>query len=572
MCGICGYINFNDHRSKERNLDTLNTLVSYLSNRGPDDKQTIAINNKIFLGHTRLSIQNFLDSGSQPITSSCGNYTLLFNGEIYDISDSNLYENYKKSDTDFLIENIEKFGFEKIIHELRGMYAIALFDKKKNIIYIARDTKGMKPLYFINQTNDYFCFSSTIESLLFLPNFKKKIDVFSHYQFLRLGSLIDGFTTYKDIKELKRGYYLKIDLTKRLFDYVKIHNLELKKMTIQESLDESIKIHTRSNKKMGIFLSSGMDSSYILNSLDKQKFKKNQFLAITIGFEKFLNTKFDEVPKAEKIANYFNFEHKYKIYSNEETKNEYENFLANMNNPTIDGFNTWLISSYCKTIGIKVAMSGVGADELFYGYRNRFYLIFLNFLLNFGKKISPHRLRIILSKKKGVNLHAYDLNFTKDLSIVTYFLIRGVGFYNDLITCFSEESIREYDNKIINLFKKKINYKDAIDTKINLIESNFYLPNQIIRDSDWASMANSLEIRMPFVDQVLTNTFYKYKNDIRKKRKKFLLPNNEKIQSWYPKKKELGFFTPLTGAKLNSHKDMINTNFERAKTISKKFF
>ena len=444
--------------------------------------------NHVFLGYTRLSIVIPDLALLIPAFQMLRQNTILFNGEIYN------YKNLKEkliikghvfktnSDTEVILNlfieyGVKSFGF------LRGMFAILIYDKINEEIILARDSVGIKPLYYYSDTNKLII-SSQVKTITH-SSINKEIDFESKIDFYLMGFVIEPKTIFKNIKSVKSGHYIKFKLDKNK----SISLIETNKYKILFSksdkdlsffFEDTIKSHLVADVDIGLFLSSGIDSSTIASEL--LKYKKN-FLALNLAFKEYHGKNEDESILAKKISI------KTKINYKQLTSNEAEllklvnNFFVDMDQPTIDGLNTWILSNHAKKTKIKVFLSGLGLDELLFGYKTREYIKTF-YIFKYCKKI----IKIISN--------FLDLSFFKLPRKIKY-LHKYLDSFADLYVLKRSnllfEEIKFLSKEEINFYKKNSDlYKELnqidifsnnLNEKVYLAESHIYMKNMLLRDS-----------------------------------------------------------------------------------------
>jgi len=561
---MCGFI---ASFGLDVNQNDFTSALKHLSRRGPDS-EGIWTENKVFLGSRRLAIFDLNNRSDQPMHSLCHRYIIIFNGSIYNykILRKYLIDNNIKlkthSDTEVVLELFALEG-PRMLSKLEGMFAFVIWDCKKKEGFAARDPFGIKPLY-IGTNLEGVILSSQVKTLLSTKLISKDKDKNSQFSFWNLGYVIEPRTWFKNIKALKAGFYILIkdgkiiseiqwyDLNKNwIIADSKKQKITKKKFNkiIKDSVVASVKKHLIADVPIGIFLSSGIDSTIIASVASSNSKKK--IIAITVSFESFDGSEYDEVSKAKKIAQNFGMEHHVFRVTQKDFQNDLPNILEAMDQPTIDGVNVWYASKAAAKLKLKVVFSGVGGDELFFGY-NHFNTISIVFnLFRYLKKISiltffikiflelvsilkkDNRWRIIRRSSNSI----FDLWLLKRTILMPVDIIRNKILSNKIVT----ESF--YQNNFDTLALSKIK-----NNKIQLakIESTFYMRNQLLRDSDWASMYHGVELRTPFVDTMLLEKLsnvmssysqYKDKEPLKTAFKK-ILPNDIDY------KKKIGFQTP----------------------------
>jgi len=531
MCGICGIL------AAKRDLDpselskNLTAMMDVIAPRGPDAQgEWINSGQEIFLGHRRLSIIGLSDVGAQPMRSRNLRYTISFNGEIY---------NYKEliqelaglnviirgdSDTEVLLELYAIFGSE-VFSKLRGMFALAIWDEQEKSLVLARDTFGMKPLYYSSNARGVF-FSSQIKSLLKVSGISKDLNVEGCSSYLMWGHVAGKETFFQDIASLKPGTWIKFkkDGETQIGEFATIYSLytsslgyDYSKSSLRDLLIDTVEHHLIADVPVGIFLSSGIDSSVLLAAAAELGVKPK---TITLGFENFRGTSLDESVLAEKTAKYYGSDHETVFISQKQIADSLDEFFSAMDQPTTDGLNTWLVSKAAHKLGLKAALSGVGADEFFGGYPS-FWQIqkLVNSLGIFGKmpmlgrairQISfPAFARINRPKYAGVLEYSNSLTgayFLRRAQMMPYEVSNAI-YRGGLLQGLSSEYLSKFSEYENNTEQEVANIR-AIGgdyMAISYLEASNYMSNRLLLDSDWAGMNHSLEIRMPFVDLVFVS-------------------------------------------------------------------
>jgi len=530
MCGICGYIS-----KKDISIEKMNQSIMH---RGPDNQESFK-DNDIGLGHTRLSILDLSNESNQPMISRSGRYVLVYNGEIYNFLELKkelqsldvIFE--KESDTEVVLEGFEFWGV-KLFEKLNGMFAFSIYDKQLNIMYIVRDRFGIKPLYYYSH-NDDFIFGSEIKSLLASNIIEKKLNYQGLYEYLHFATTLGETTFYENIKKLEPGYYIEYDIDKKEFDIHKYKlnyevtqsddSLEDAIKNIRELFEASVKRELVSDVPVGIFLSGGIDSTAITAYATKHY--KGKIKTFSAGFD--YDGGDNELPNAKFIAEYFGTEHHELSITGDNTIMVLEEVNHYFDQPFGDAAN---IPLYLMTKELKgkekVILQGDGGDELFAGYHRYIRLHhyksfkFISKFFFLLKKFIPKS----SSRYKGLRF-LFALN-QSDLSKEMAYIMSQEMFDEDPINYFSPEVKNKLKNinpfqryqYFYNKFKKLDPVNRALFTDMNII-----LPDLYFEKVDRATMANSLEVRVPFLDNELARYAMslpsKYK--VRGKEKKFLL-------------------------------------------------
>jgi asparagine synthase (glutamine-hydrolysing) len=375
MCGIAGIIRLNTNNGRlEAKIEKMQTALKH---RGPDDAGIyISTDKQAALAHTRLSILDLSAAGHQPMSTTDNRYHITFNGEIYNFQE--LRENlisqgekfHSQTDTEVILKLYQRIGSDCVQH-LRGMFAFAIWDDLEKTCFLARDPLGIKPLYYY-QLGTTLVFASELRAVLAsgLPAINMSLE--GLYGYLTTGSVPEPYTLIADIYCLSAGnwlYWQNGNITKKQYWQInftpeKISPPEAREI-VRKALLDSIQHHFISDVPVGIFLSGGIDSTTIL-ALATQT-QKSQLSTYSITFAE---SEFNEGELAQKIANHFGAKHTEYQVTSSFAKTILPDFLAAIDQPSIDGFNTFCVSKVAHDHGMKVVLSGLGGDEIFGGYQS----------------------------------------------------------------------------------------------------------------------------------------------------------------------------------------------------------
>lgn len=564
MCGIIGSLN--DVVSNE--------ALNSLKHRGPDMQSRWSDGNgKVSLGHTRLAIQDLSAAGNQPMTSNCGRYTIVFNGEIYNhlvLRKDMHFRDWKgSSDTETLIELISELGFLDTLTRLSGQFSFALWDSMENKLFLARDPFGEKPLYY-TKNESKFSFSSEIKALILGKNKKPEINHAILNSYFKFGFIMAPQSIYKDIYKLEPGHYMMIDIDSNILKhepYWKFtppkdkakHSTEKISFEAENLLKESIKEQLISDVPLGAFLSAGIDSSSIvtqMRSIDPNK----EIRTFTISFEE---DNFNEGVDARLIAEHLKTNHHELKVSFEDLVKALDLMPSIYGEPFADSSQipTYILSSFAKK-HITVALSGDGGDELFCGYNRHHFLMQYKNLLGIPyilRKLIAKFIKILPEKKWKTffKFFGYERKYP-NLASKIYKVAdvleskNDIEIYENLLSKlrYGEEPCTQKDQYTSNLIKK---YDlDGISTveKVMFWDLKLYLPDDLLVKTDRSTMAVSLEGRVPFLNKNLAeylfsiNIVKKYKNKTGKFITKKILEKYLKKEHIYKPKK--GFSIPLS--------------------------
>lgn len=542
MCGFVGYIN----KEKDKK-DNIKKMADLIAHRGPDSEGYYTDEN-IALGFRRLSIID-LNGGSQPIYNSDKTKAIVFNGEIYNYQklrkelEKKGYKFQTKTDTEVILHGYEEYK-EKILDKLRGMFAFAIYDIKKKELFAARDFYGIKPFYYTKMDNT-FIFGSEIKSFLIHPHFKKELNTKMLEYYLTFQYSAGKETFFKNVYKLMPGHYLKYKdgkLTIKKYYEIKFEEDNTKtyeewKKGIKEKLKDSVKAHKISDVEVGSFLSSGVDSSYIAATSDVDK-------TFTVGFN---NEKYSEISYAEDLSKKIKTKNINKIITKEEYFKNLPNILYYMDEPLADpsAIALYFVTKIASE-NVKVSLSGEGADEIFGGYNiyqepltaSWYYKIPypLRFLVGSLASIFPKKRGINFLVRRGKKL---ENRFVGNAFIFNKHEIKKIMKNKPKTKGFTELTKPYYD---------KVKDKDEI-TKMQYIDFNFWLIGDILLKADKMSMANSLEVRVPFLDRPLidyaSSLPVEFKTDKHTTKKIFRDIASEVLEDKVSSKKKLGFPVPI---------------------------
>ena len=541
MCGITGIYAFN--QIGEFYLLNLVPATNTLISRGPDQQGTVIVGNVGF-GHRRLSILDTSIGGKQPMSSSDENYLIIFNGEIYNYKQirKKLEEKgitfHSSGDTEVLLQAYIHYG-EKCVEMLNGFFAFAILNKITKELFIARDRFGIKPL-LIYQDDDKFIFASEMKSIL-AYNIKKEIDFTSLYQYLQLNYIPSPNSIFKNIRKLKPGSYLKIvgkEIVEKSYYSIDYNTLSAEKCTLsyeeQKSklatlMLESVERRMIADVPLGAFLSGGIDSSVITALASKFTTKLHTF---SIGYkdEPF----FDETKYAQLVAKKYNTEHTVFSLSNQDLYGNLHQVLDYIDEPFADSsaLAVHILSERTKKY-VTVALSGDGADELFGGYnkymaewkaRNgNFATSIVKSMLPIWKMMPKSRNNPVLNKFRQLERFAEGMNMNEKERYYRWCAFVDEKEALSLLSNSSKNEVikSEYLNRKTNInqfVQKGGTINDILRADIDLV-----LQSDMLTKVDLMSMANGLEVRVPFLDHNVVNFA-------------FSIPENSKIDGKLKKK------------------------------------
>jgi asparagine synthase (glutamine-hydrolysing) len=495
MCGIVGFTN---------NIDNSNAVIGEMmdriKHRGPDAEGKY-IDEDIALGHRRLSIIDVSSQGDQPIFNEDGSMVLVFNGEIYnfkDIREKLVAAGHKfktNTDSEVLIHGYEEYG-EKLLDMLRGMFAFIIWDKNKKQIFGARDFFGIKPLYYA-QMNGTFMFGSEIKSFLAHPEFKKELNENTLENYLTFQYSPTNETFFKNVYKLPPAHYFKysdgkLDI-KRYWD---VHfnadekpDLDQWVNKISDTFHDSVEAHKIADVEVGSFLSSGVDSSYVAAIADVDK-------TFTVGFGK--DEKYNEIGWAKEFSKAIGKENTSKVISAEEYWGNLAKIQYHMDEPLADPAAVALYF-VCNIASekLKVVLSGEGADEIFGGY-NVYSAPGATFYdrLPRGLKRGIGNIAAKLPAKRGVNFFVRKGRDLEETFIGNAYMFSP----EDRKKILKINTNAPSPQSITKPFYDNVKDKDEV-TKMQYLDLHLWMAGDILLKADKMSMANSLELRVPFLDK-----------------------------------------------------------------------
>lgn len=554
MCGIAGIIG----KNTENKQSLIKEMVERITHRGPDD-DGFYNDNKVGLGMRRLSIID-LKTGKQPIESKDGSLLIFFNGEIYNYKSLKIelekkgYEFKTGSDTETVLHLYEEYG-EKMMLQLRGMFAFCIYDKKEESIFIARDYFGIKPLYYFIKDGKIKAFASEIKSLLLHPEYEKEVndEAVFNYLFFQYNPMKE--TMFKNIYKLNPGSFLKINLKNGefkeekywSFEFVRVakENEEESRKELLKLLEDSVRHHMVSDVPVGSFLSGGIDSSIIATLMKKVSnsngnLKNNS--TFTVGFQDL-----SEGNEAKTTSDYLQTDHIEIAVSPEEYFEVLPKIIWHFDEPVADpsAVGLYFIAKEASK-KVKVVLSGEGADELFGGYN-----IYLEPLSSsrFLMGLIP-RFLIDLIFKPIVNL---KFSFKGKNYLKRYFA-KLEDWYIGNASIFKKGEVEklwkgvQYDKvDLTDCYKKVAGLSDS--AKMQFIDINTWLVGDILAKADKMTMANSLELRVPFLDIKIAEFASKLPDKMKFRRgvTKYILRQSVKdiVPEATRNRKKLGFPIPL---------------------------
>jgi asparagine synthase (glutamine-hydrolysing) len=530
MCGIFGIIGLNSRVPPE----LLERATQSLAHRGPDDGGTVILHDsaqgaiEIGLGNRRLAILDLSPQGHQPMNDPATGNWVVYNGEVYNFREVRAKLEREglhfssHSDTEVILKAYGHWG-EECLHEFRGMFAFAIWDAPRHRLFVARDPMGIKPLYFW-QSDRYFMFSSEVRTLLGTGLISRRIDPAGLVNYLTFGSLYDPNTLVAGVNALPPGCYLTWEdgqvnqvqywdlIDPGLVEaYPHAHDASAEKRgeleaQIAEMLDESVRMQLVSDVPVGVFLSGGIDSSSLVGILHRSGVRPSTFSIV------FREADYSEAEYSRAFAQQFHTDHHEITVSQSDFFAAIDPAIHAMDLPTMDGINTYFVSERTRAAGVKVALSGLGGDEMFAGYSsfrtvprmerfaNSWQRILgavrnplVSVLAAFAPSSDQNRKLAALGRDSGRIIHPYFLSrmlFTPEQ-------------LNELLPGMKMDS--EPFRRAEKPLTESLNRAQSLDpvNRVSYLEARCYMLNTLLRDSDFMSMAHGLEVRVPLIDHQL---------------------------------------------------------------------
>ena len=506
MCGIAGIAGLDDKAAADA---AIRRMSERLAHRGPD-ADGFFVEDGIALGHRRLSIIDLSEAANQPQFDVTGRYSIILNGEIYNYRDvKRLFPDYPyrtESDTEAIIAAYSKVGHECLSY-LNGMFAIAIWDREKRELFVARDRLGVKPLYYSLSSDGVFVFASEIRSILESGVVDRTLDHGALFEYLMYQSVYSPRTIVKDIKQLPAGSYavysdaaLSIETYWQIEDEHPSHSFGDEsdvKRNVRELLLRSVERRMISDVRLGAFLSGGIDSSAVVALMSEVSDQPVDTFSVTFGEKEF-----DESRYSALIAKKFNTRHTAVELKSTEFLDELPNALAAVDSPTGDGFNTYVVSKATKKAGITVALSGLGGDELFAGYP-----YFFNWL-DVQKGLLPKMPRLLRRPLSSALSTSRRSKYQRIADILGAETLDLAGVYPMFRQVMSKQAARSYlengngRSSLERLLEEKRSAVNSFPllSQVSIAELIGYTQSVLLKDTDQFAMASALEVREPFFD------------------------------------------------------------------------
>nr|WP_315418813.1 asparagine synthase (glutamine-hydrolyzing) [uncultured Pedobacter sp.] len=575
MCRIAGIIN--SKKSFEQVNQQVKAMCDSMQHGGPDDQGIYAIDKTpLCLGNRRLAILDLSSSGHQPMISHNGDLVITYNGEIYNYRQIrteliNLGYIFKsQTDTEVILYAYQQWG-EAAFEKLDGLFAFCIFDKRKQCIYLVRDQNGIKPLYY-HFDKETLTFASEVKAFKHADIYQENDNWRIYY--LAFGHIPEPYTTLKDVCSLAKGCFLKYNMRSAEHFIQSYHEFESSSNIknehhaierIREQLSLSIKQQMISDVDIGVLFSGGLDSSII--TILANQFNNKQLHSISANFNEI---DFSEKKQRNSLLQKINVKKIEQLITYRDFLQHFETILADMDQPTNDGINTWFVCKTAKEQGIKVVLSGLGADELFGGYPS-FDRIYKIQDLNWLSKSVLRNMRFS-NNTRFKRLYYLSLNSP----IGEYLCLRGV-YSPDVIAELLDIDMAKVINCLENIPLHPAIKRTSNETRASWFEFNMYMQNQLLKDTDFMSMSHGVEVRVPFLDRNFINLVISISTDIKfsyKQKKKLLVEAYKEdlpTETW--KRSKMGFTFPFQEW-MRKNRDIADPSRyqnKRAKSLIKSF-
>lgn len=526
MCGIVGFFDGGNKLEREQSHQRLSselaTMALALEHRGQDGQGLyVSPSQQCYLGHRRLSILDRTHASDQPMQSADGRYVITFNGEIYNYKE--LAVELKKEgvvfitsgDTEVLLYAYIRWGIAAL-NKLRGMFAFAIFDNQTKKLFLARDQLGIKPLYwFFNQIEGIklFGFASEIKAILATQQSQKKINRQALAHYLQYHFVKAPLTMVEDIFALEPGHYIELDTQsfkiQKYWDIatfatdVVVNEPQMLVQKVRMALHDSVSLHLRSDIPVGAFLSGGLDSSALVALATEQTSIPLKTFSVGFGKE---GAYLDETELALMVAKKYGCDHQKLVIDGKFLRNNFDAFIGSIDQPSGDGLNSYLVSRAAGA-EVRVALSGLGGDELFLGYR---YFHDLAKMQSWQESLVKRMFLPALSYGYKQSSLMRGLAYKNNMDFLKFWPARQDSFYLKNRSLFSAEEVHRLLPRVLRYEGASLTHDQLLETMFmqekdflngfSKAELSWYTPGVLLRDADATGMASTLEVRFPFLD------------------------------------------------------------------------
>jgi len=575
MCRIAGIVSKRLNRDELREKTRI--MCDVLQHGGPDDGGIFSAENAgLVFGHRRLAIIDLSPNGHQPMADVDQKAWITFNGEIYNYLE--LKEQlikigakfFSNTDTEVILQAYLHWGIPAFA-KLRGMFAFALYDVANALTYLVRDTMGIKPLYY-HIENGQLSFSSEIKALK-ISGIANNTNQTWQIKFLAFGNIPEPDTTLSNVFSLHKGHLLcwnNQNSTYTIKKYAEtflsnaITTINTAEREINDRLKAAVKRQLLADAPIGVFLSGGVDSSLLTLLANEQKHRELKTVSI------FFNEKqYDESAYQQQIANKIEGEKFTHLVKQPDFEEFLPAILNAMDMPTTDGINTWFISKYARQDGLKAVLSGLGADELFGGYPSFNRIKYIKYLRKIPSQLFNGAWFFTADSYKRISFLSIDH------PLADYLFLRGLFTPDTIAKILNCDEKEVYD--VLFSTNHPANPGRTNEECASWFETNLYMQNQLLRDTDVMGMSNGLEVRVPFLDEDFQQAVNSISSAIRfnKHQPKKLLIDTFKdiLPSSVWNRPKMGFSFPLQQW-MRQHTEICNENLYKsseAQSIIKRF-
>jgi asparagine synthase (glutamine-hydrolysing) len=529
VCGINGIFAYH-YAANPVDSAELTRTRDHMAARGPDGMgEWIAPDRRIGFGHRRLSIIDLSAAAAQPMASADGKLVVTYNGEVFNHRELRAELEARgrtfrtQSDTEVLLHLYAEKGAD-MVHDLRGMFALAIWDDEQRSLFLARDPCGIKPLYYADD-GWTLRFASQVKALLAGGAISHQPEPAGQVGFYLWGSVPEPFTVYRDIRALPAGATLLVDRMgahepRRYHSIAAAYSHALTRASpmqkdvqakVRDAALDSVRKHLVADVPVGAFLSAGIDSGALVGLM--RDAGQQDIQTVTLAFAEFRGEASDEAPLADEVARLYGTRHTTRLITEGEFRADLPRILEAMDQPSIDGINTWFVAKAARELGLKVAISGLGGDELFGGYPSfrtipRWVSAFavpsqVPLLGKAVRAVSRPLIGHLGWNPKAAGMLEFGGSFAG-----AYLLQRGLFMPWELGDLLEPDVVDLGLRRLAPLqrvHQELGSHALTPHAKIATLEAALYMRNQLLRDTDWASMAHGLEVRVPLVDSVLLN-------------------------------------------------------------------
>lgn len=511
MCGIAGLIQ--TKKTDQHDVRAVERMVIGQRHRGPDDGGLYSDAHAV-LGHRRLSIIDLSAAGHQPMSNEGATVWVTYNGEIYNYRElhddlaasGHLFRS--SSDTEVLVHGYEAWGIDGLLQRLRGMFAFALYDTRAGLI-LARDRLGIKPLYYFPR-NASLMFASEVKALIASGRVPSETEKEALAGFLLAGSVPSPLTIVKGVCCLEPGHYLV--WKNGAFSLHKYWDLNCQphqgdgQAYLRPVLADTVAKHLVSDVPTGLFLSGGVDSGALVALASRAK---AELKTLTVIFDE---GKFSEAKEARHIAEVFGTRHIEIRVTDADFVRELPRVVECMDQPTHDGVNTYFVCLAAKQAGLKVVLSGLGGDEVFWGYKQYRWMVQRRALLSGFAALPSLARRTAIAAAVAYGRMRGRENWMRLASLSDSWGAEGVyravrGFFAPQQVCdllgITESELSLIIQEHFSGSGAPVSERAPMAALFNYIEVKRYLHDQLLRDTDVFSMAHSIEARVPFLDHTV---------------------------------------------------------------------